>query len=209
MAPARGGERAPATPRPGGDGTGRLPHPPSPRAAVAFAAGAGDVALAEQLLQEHRDAVAPWLPARDEPAGPVRWYAGLAPLPGLWRVGAVGTPHRAAEAAVRGARREAEAGSEAGRARFARLAASGAGDASLREVLEWRLALDLALAATWRAAVSCGLRVPDDGRALGGRPFASLPDPYAPLVAIWGLGLSASLSGEVDLVMPAWNVGPP
>jgi hypothetical protein len=47
-------------------------------------------------------------------------------------------------------------------------------------------AQDVAGAARWEHAVRSGATV--QGGAHDGKPFASLPNPYAPLLALWGLG---------------------
>jgi hypothetical protein len=182
-------------------------------ALIAFAAGAGDVMLAESLLQEHRDAVALWPATRRGAADVVRWYCDNTMYPGQWSpvVWSEGVPLKPSAAAQRAldiagikTPREVREGIEefVGRAAGLHSATFQRSDAvpCFRRLFEY--------ASTWREAAARGLTVPDVGGALAGREFSSLPDPYAPLVSIWALGFAAPLGSGADLAMPAWNVGP-
>jgi hypothetical protein len=60
--------------------------------------------------------------------------------------------------------------------------------------------VEQALAAeSWKSAVLLGLA------DAGGRPFASLPDPFEPLLAIWDLGCAVEdiVDEQLVLVIPA------
>ena len=199
----------------GADGMEEGPRPPGRRAVVAFAGAAAGVAAAERLLLDHREAMQSYAAGqRVAGAPPARWYCWVdqAVMPWehhLWD-GGPQVPDLVALGALARAKAHLPRATEEGIDAFARrVSARGAW---LKVPAEESLRRLLLRAARQGEAAARGLEAPGHAPGLAGRTFASLADPYAPLVGVWALGFAAPLATRADLVMPAWGApawGPP
>lgn len=200
-----------------GASTSGWPHPPTLSGVVALAADADGAAQAEAFLEQHRAAAAPWQSGGEPTWGAeVRWWVGRTVPRGSWsglvfRPASIATLHALEVAGAPGGAPTEGRMAEVTRAvRVARLADS-MGEAPAPNALWSLLSSCLVEHARWRAACDAGLSVlGHHGPAVKGVRFADLPDPYAPLLALWSTGFLPGITSPRDgLAAPAWKVSLP
>lgn len=177
------------------------PTPTTVRAAVAIASDPAGIATAEALVCEVRQRLEPWGVPR--PRG-IRWRIEERPWGGM----AADRPWMPSWPAVH---------------RFGDPDAVGQqlpGEFWRRWPLNTRslgrrFAQDLAAHAEWRRLVARGARVTPTcaavpvtpGASVVGMAFAALPDPFEPLLAVWGLGYAVDAIAEEVVVLVAPGLG--